>query len=63
MVTLDISWGPFFLYIGMAIILIVGILVAIIALVVFMVKKDNRRQALAKAPIPEPSGAASEPKK
>ncbi len=63
MVTLDISWGPFYLYIGMAIILIVGILLAIIALVVFMVKKDNRNQALAKAPNPEPSSATSEPKK
>ncbi len=61
MITLDVTWGPFFLYFGMALLLILGILAAIVVLIVFMVKNDRKKKALALAASVEPAAGNEKP--
>jgi|GEM_PF-3254992 len=61
MITFDVSWGPFIIVFGIAALLIISIVAAIIILIVFLVKGDIRKGYLKKEAIPEPAAGSSKP--
>lgn len=61
MITLDVSWGPFIIVFGIAALLIISIVAAIIILIVFLVRGDIRKGYLKKEATPEFAAGSSKP--
>jgi len=61
MIIFDVSWGPFIIVFGIAALLIISIVAAIIILIVFLVRGDIRKGYLNKEANPEPAAGSSKP--